>query len=43
MTAATRFHGEVALVTGAGAWLCSSSASFVTRHTLPVDGGFLAP
>ncbi len=43
MTAARQFHGELALVTGVGAWLRSSSASFVTGHTLPVDGGFLVP
>jgi NAD(P)-dependent dehydrogenase (short-subunit alcohol dehydrogenase family) len=29
-------------VTGAVLWLCSDSASFVTGHALPVDGGFLA-
>jgi NAD(P)-dependent dehydrogenase (short-subunit alcohol dehydrogenase family) len=23
-------------------WLCSSSASFITGHTLPLDGGFMA-
>ena len=29
-------------VSGAVIWLCSDSASFVTGHALPVDGGFLA-
>jgi NAD(P)-dependent dehydrogenase (short-subunit alcohol dehydrogenase family) len=28
-------------VAAAVLWLCSSGASFVTGHTLPVDGGML--
>ena len=32
--------GEVA---DAVVWLCSDQASFITGHTLPVDGGFLVP
>ena len=35
--------GTAAEVADAVVWLCSSSASFVTGHTLPVDGGFLVP
>ncbi|SHK52817.1 NAD(P)-dependent dehydrogenase, short-chain alcohol dehydrogenase family [Shimia gijangensis] len=30
-------------VANAVTWLCSEQASFVTGHTLPVDGGFLVP
>lgn len=30
-------------VADAVVWLCSKSASFVTGHTLPVDGGYLIP
>jgi NAD(P)-dependent dehydrogenase (short-subunit alcohol dehydrogenase family) len=30
-------------VANAAVWLCSQGASFVTGHTLPVDGGFLIP
>ncbi len=29
-------------VAGAVLWLCSDAATFVTGHTLPVDGGYLA-
>ena len=35
--------GTAAEVAEAVVWLCSSGASFVTGHTLPVDGGFLVP
>lgn len=34
--------GTTEEVAGAVTWLCSDSASFVTGHALPVDGGFLA-
>ncbi|MBA3438694.1 MAG: SDR family oxidoreductase [Pyrinomonadaceae bacterium] len=29
-------------VAGAVVWLCSDAASFITGHTLAIDGGFLA-
>ena len=34
--------GTTEEIAGAVTWLCSDSASFVTGHALPVDGGFLA-
>lgn len=34
--------GEPDEVAGAVVWLCSEAASFITGHTLPVDGGFTA-
>jgi NAD(P)-dependent dehydrogenase (short-subunit alcohol dehydrogenase family) len=33
--------GEPDEVVNAVVWLCSPAASFITGHTLPVDGGFL--
>ena len=33
--------GEPNEVVNAVVWLCSPAASFITGHTLPVDGGFL--
>jgi NAD(P)-dependent dehydrogenase (short-subunit alcohol dehydrogenase family) len=43
----TAFHpigrlGRVEEVAEAVLWLCSSKASFVTGHSLMVDGGFTA-
>ncbi len=35
--------GTAQEVANAVVWLCSSQASFITGHTLPVDGGFLVP
>jgi len=35
--------GEPEDVAQAIVWLCSASASFITGHVLPVDGGFLVP
>ena len=35
--------GTAQEVANAVVWLCSSNASFITGHTLPVDGGFLVP
>jgi NAD(P)-dependent dehydrogenase (short-subunit alcohol dehydrogenase family) len=29
-------------IAAAVVWLCSDAASFVTRHTLTVDGGYVA-
>ena len=34
--------GETEELVGAAIYLCSDVASFVTGHTLVVDGGFLA-
>ena len=40
----TTFHpiGRVEEVADAVLWLCSGKASFVTGHSLTVDGGFTA-
>jgi NAD(P)-dependent dehydrogenase (short-subunit alcohol dehydrogenase family) len=35
--------GRAEEVANAAVWLCSKGASFITGHTLPVDGGFLIP
>ena len=35
--------GTAEEVANAVVWLCSKGASFITGHTLPVDGGFLVP
>lgn len=35
--------GTVEEVANAVVWLCSKNASFITGHTLPVDGGFVVP
>lgn len=35
--------GTVEDVANAVVWLCSKNASFITGHTLPVDGGFVVP
>ena len=35
--------GQPEEVAQAIVWLCSASASFITGHVLPVDGGFLVP
>jgi NAD(P)-dependent dehydrogenase (short-subunit alcohol dehydrogenase family) len=35
--------GDPEEVAQAIVWLCSASASFITGHVLPVDGGFLVP
>ena len=35
--------GTAQEVANAIVWLCSANASFITGHTLPVDGGFLVP
>ena len=37
-----RFEQQVALVTGAAAFLASKDASFINRAILPVDGGWFA-
>ena len=34
--------GEPEEVAGAVVWLCSDAASFVTGHTMVVDGGYIA-
>jgi NAD(P)-dependent dehydrogenase (short-subunit alcohol dehydrogenase family) len=34
--------GKTEQIVGAAVYLCSDAASFVTGHTLVVDGGFLA-
>jgi NAD(P)-dependent dehydrogenase (short-subunit alcohol dehydrogenase family) len=34
--------GEAEDVAAAAAFLASSDASWITGHTMPVDGGFLA-
>jgi NAD(P)-dependent dehydrogenase (short-subunit alcohol dehydrogenase family) len=34
--------GEPAEIAEAVAWLCSDSASYVTGHAMPVDGGYMA-
>lgn len=35
--------GTAEEVANAVVWLCSKGASFITGHTLPVDGGFVVP
>lgn len=47
-TRLTKLHpigrlGSPEEVASAVTWLCSKGASFITGHTLPVDGGFLIP
>lgn len=47
-TRVTKMHpigrvGSPEEVASAVTWLCSKGASFITGHTLPVDGGFLIP
>lgn len=37
-----RRFGEPSEIAGAGVFLASDAASFITGHVLPVDGGFLA-
>jgi NAD(P)-dependent dehydrogenase (short-subunit alcohol dehydrogenase family) len=34
--------GQPEEITEAVVWLCSDAASFVTGHTMTVDGGFVA-
>jgi NAD(P)-dependent dehydrogenase (short-subunit alcohol dehydrogenase family) len=35
--------GTAEEVANAVVWLCSKNASFITGHTLPIDGGFVVP
>jgi NAD(P)-dependent dehydrogenase (short-subunit alcohol dehydrogenase family) len=47
-TRVTRMHplgrlGTPEEVASAVVWLCSKGSSFITGHTLPVDGGFVVP